>query len=144
MIYLGVTISYDYFHIVALDNEFNFLAKHNVKFKHAYHITTWINLLKSDSCELTKWYFDELDFNYKTYPQNAIKKFDRLHKIYLVNHRKLIETSNIFSCYACYQYKKATNVDTAFVLAAAEKIIDHNFIHYYSDDYMDSLFKMPV
>lgn len=143
MIYLGVNMINNQFKIVALDDNFNFLAKKAFRFNNAYDVNIWIRMLKTESSELTKWYFDELEFSNKACPKRAIKKFDRLHKIFLVNHRKLIETTSVFECYAAYKFKKIFNVDTTFVLAAAEKIIDDRFRRRYVDDYMYSMFKIP-
>jgi predicted RNA-binding protein len=140
MIYLGVNIFDDQFNIVALDDDFNFLAKRSFKFNHVHRIYTWVTILKTDYHELTKWFFDELEFNQNCFPKNAIKQFDKLHKVYMVNHRKLVEIANIFSSYTLFQLNRAIKADMTFCLAAAEKIIDQKFIQYYLDDYMYSLF----
>jgi hypothetical protein len=143
MIYLGVNILENQFNIVALDDAFCFIEKNSFEFKQTDKIKPWVTLLKTNCHELTKWYFDELEFNKKTFPKDAVKQFDKLHKIYLVNHRKLIETVNLFYRFSLYQFNLATKMDTTFVLAAADKIIDDKFVRYYLDDYMKSLFDLP-
>lgn len=143
MIYLGVNILENSFKIVALSEHFQFIGKAVFDFDEVHNIKPWVGQLKTDSHELTKWYFDQLEFMENKFPVDSHQQFDKLHKIYLVNHRKLIEIINFFSMYTLYQFQGTVIPETTFFLAAAEKIIQNEYICCYQNDFMKTIISLP-
>jgi len=138
MIYFGVQLLPQAFKIVALSQGFALIEEKYFNIEQYDKFKPWIDSVKIDPDEPTKWFFDEKEFNNPDYPAFVFESLDQNNSIFLVNHRKLVNVMQFFYEWIvreldCYFTPKP---ETAFFLASAIRIFDDkHLVPFVPDDY---------
>lgn len=129
MIYYGVDLHYDSLEIAALSEGFAHLDSKYFTCDEYHKFYRWADSFKFKPDEISYWFFDEFDFNKSDHLLSLFSYYDENNKIYLVNHRKLLNIIQFF-----YEWSKEQkeyylmDINKAFLLASSARLFDFEYM----------------
>lgn len=129
MIYYGVDLHYNSLEIVVLSEGFAHLESKYFNVDEYYKLINWVDSYKLKPNEICYWFFDDFDFNKSDHHLSLLSSYDENNKIYLVNHRKLINIIKFFSEWTKEKEEYyMMNLNKSFLLASSIRLFDSEYI----------------
>ena len=130
MIYIGISLNKNHFHALAMAGGFEPVGQFSCNNNHHRKCLAWIKNLSMDLNENIIAFIDEVEFSqFKLYYKHIFFNEHLLHKIYLVNHRRLSKLTSFLMGYHVYAVKSTPPVDKTFILACSLKIFSKNDLY---------------
>ena len=125
MIYYGIDLHHDSLEIAALSEGFAHLESKYFTCDEFHKLHNWADSFKFKPDEICYWFFDDFEFNKYDHPLSLFPYYDTNNKIYLVNHRKLLNLIQFFYEWSIEKEEYyILDLNNAFLLASSVRLFD--------------------